>query len=143
MTFSDQTYLDLSGIVYNSTTTNIDGYQQLILSGLTNKQGYYTPGNDFACAAYKNGNQIIISFRGTNTPIDWIDSDLPIALGLIPTTSLVDAMIFYNEIKNNPLYADCNISFTGHSLGGAIAELMGAKYGNTAVTFNAPVTLAP
>ena len=57
-------------------------------------------------------------------------------MGNIPSVSYIYAQNFYTAIKS--AFPDCEIEFTGHSLGGAIAQLMGAKYGNKTVTFNAP-----
>ena len=54
-------------------------------------------------------------------------------------TQLKDAEKFYFDIKNKlgDKAKDYKIVFTGHSLGGTLAQLMGAKYGDETVTFNA------
>ena len=111
----------------------------MIITGLTNANGYYTD-NGFTCAAYKNGNKIIISFRGTDPEVfDYLE-DIVIIRNFIPATYFHKAENFYNQIIEyyNAIGEDVEIEFTGHSIGGAIAQLMGAKYGNKTVTFNAP-----
>ncbi len=133
--FSDEIYLRLSETVYRENYTIIDDYSQIILTDFTNENGYYNVGY-FSCAAYKSGNKIIISFRGTNELGDLLGADMDIVLGNIPSISYIYAQNFYSKIKS--LFPECEIEFTGHSLGGAIAQLMGAKYGNKTVTFNAP-----
>ncbi|GAB5588835.1 Putative lipase atg15 [Umbelopsis nana] len=46
------------------------------------------------------------------------------------------AMDIYFELYEN--YPDATIWFTGHSLGGGVASLLGLTFGNPAVTFQAP-----
>lgn len=99
--------------------------------------GYFIKDN-FACAAYRNGNKVIISFRGTDDPADILISDGHIAAGKIPDKEFEYAEMFYAEVQNHFKDENVEIEFTGHSLGGAIAQLLGAKYGNKTVTFNAP-----
>ncbi len=86
---------------------------------------YYESANGFASAAYTNGDgsEIIISYRGTEDTVeDWLANG-QIAIGQIPN-QFADALSFYLQIKEaNP---DANIIITGHSLGGALAELIGA-----------------
>lgn len=142
--FNDNLYLILSDLTYvDSTNTIPSGWTSIDVSGYTDVNDFYTESNGFACIAYKNGNDIVIAFRGTDSKRDLVMSDLPIALDLIPSTSYIYAMNFYDAIKNDPLYADCTISLTGHSLGGAIAQLLSASLksdeGNicNTVTFNA------
>ncbi len=133
--FNDEIYLRLSEVVYQKQYTIIDNYTQIILTNYTDENGYYTFGT-FTCAAYKNNNKIIISFRGTDNFMDLLGADADIALGNIPSVDYVYAREFYLKIKQQ--YPNAEIEFTGHSLGGAIAQLLGAKYGNKTITFNAP-----
>ena len=82
--FNDEIYLKLSEFVYgNIEFNNIDGYEQLIINGLTDSNGFYVNEN-FVCSAYKKGNKIIISFRGTDDGQDIIGADLNILLNNIP-----------------------------------------------------------
>lgn len=129
--FNDEIYLRLAEIIYHNDYTIVDNYQQVIITGLTNANGYYTD-NGFTCAAYKNGNKIIISFRGTDPEVSDYLEDIAIIRNSIPANYFHKAENFYNQIIEyyNVIGEDVEIEFTGHSLGGAIAQLMGAKYGN-------------
>lgn len=142
--FNDEIYLRMAEAIYNKDYiyTIIDNYQQVIVTNLTDQNGYYKNGN-FVCAAYKNGNKIIISFRGTDDALDIFDADLSIIRNKIPKGDFEKAENFYNDLLKyyNDKGEKVEIEFTGHSLGGAIAQLMGAKYGNKTITFNAPGVL--
>ena len=135
--FKDEIYLNLSEHVYSGTYTIVEGYQQLIIPFFTDENGYFIKGN-FACAAYRNGNKVIISFRGTDDPADLLISDRRILEGKIPDKELKYAETFYAGVQEYFKDEDVEIEFTGHSLGGAIAQLMGGLHGNKTVTFNAP-----
>ncbi len=90
----------------------------------TTDDKYYETNSGFAGAAYKNGNEIVISFRGTEpTTAEDLWADLQIGLGQVPD-QFYDALDFYYKVKAaNPT---ANITITGHSLGGALAQLVGA-----------------
>jgi len=53
---------------------------------------------------------------------------------------------YYNQLENyvvnhvwgNPIYQDYEVYFTGHSLGGGVAEVVAARQKKVAVTFSAP-----
>ena len=135
--FKDEIYLNLSEHVYSGTYTIVEGYQQVIIPFFTDENGYFIEYN-FACAAYKNGNKVIISFRGTDDSADLLISDLGIVLDNIPLVSFMNAQKFYLQVQEYFKDEDVEIEFTGHSLGGAIAQLMGGLHGNKTVTFNAP-----
>jgi RTX calcium-binding nonapeptide repeat (4 copies)/Lipase (class 3) len=82
-----------------------------------------------------NSNDIVISFAGTNpTELgDWTSGNVPLALGVV-SDQLKQAVDYYLKFKAaNP---NANITFTGHSLGGGIAALMGVFFGMQAVTFD-------
>lgn len=135
-------YLKFSQYIYDEIAYNAYGYTQLVIPGLTDNNGYYKNGN-FVCAAYIKNNKILISFRGTDSIKLWeessdIFSDLQIACNKIPENDFAKAEYFFNQLANSNVYGNYEYEFTGHSLGGAIAQLMGAKYGNKTVTFNAP-----
>ena len=83
----------------------------------------------------KNGNvtekgEIIFSFRGTELSRDGgvdVKADVGVfmrdAYGTL-SDHFDDARKFVYSVLNNPAYANRNYSFTGHSLGGAIASYM-------------------
>ncbi len=135
--FKDEIYLNLSEHVYSGTYTIVEGYQQVIIPFFTDENGYFIEDN-FACAAYKNGNKVIISFRGTNDNADLLISDLGIVLDNIPLVSFMNAQKFYLQVQEYFKDEDVEIEFTGHSLGGAIAQYVASLKHVPAVTFNAP-----
>ena len=83
----------------------------------------------------KNGNvtekgEIVFSFRGTEVSRDGgvdVKADVGVfmrdAYGTL-SVHLDDARKFVYSVLNNPAYANRGYSFTGHSLGGAIASYM-------------------
>ena len=91
--------------------------------------------NGFHGEAFYKNDVIVISFRGTE-PTDKGDiiNDGQMGLNRLPS-QYVDAHNFYLQVKSN--FPNKKIVFTGHSLGGALAQLMGAETGNETVTFNA------
>lgn len=89
--------------------------------------------NGFYAEAYSNGKDIMIAYRGTNDMQD-LNTDWKMARGKYLNQAM-DAIDFHDRIKhNNP---NCNISVTGHSLGGTLAQVVTAIRGTLAVTFNA------
>jgi len=95
----------------------------------------------FEAISFTDGTRTVISFAGTGpgglipgTPgsVDWIANG-ELALGSL-SRQLVDAALYYLEVKSaNPT---ASISFTGHSLGGGLAALMGVFFDEQAITFD-------
>lgn len=84
---------------------------------------------------YKKGT-VVISMRGTD-PFSYQDiilNDMAMGTNNLPI-QYIDAINYYNEIQQT--FPNSKIVFTGHSLGGSLAQLMGNLTGNEAVTFNA------
>jgi len=103
---------------------------------LQSPNGYrLDPSSGFEAIACQRGNEIVISYAGTN-PSD-LSGDMATNLGLatgVGSAQLLQAAEYYLQIKAaNP---SATISFTGHSLGGGLAALMGVFFGNQAVTFD-------
>lgn len=85
---------------------------------------------------YQLNKQAIIAFRGTSTRKDII-SDIQLSVTgaqtfqkIIPSRELVE--MFLNETDDSVL-----VQITGHSLGGAIARIVGNEFNLGVVTFNA------
>lgn len=85
--------------------------------------------------AYDLGGETIVSFRGTDAGGDV--NDWGGGLGW-QTGQAALAAEFYQDVaqlKGANLYSG-NISFTGHSLGGGLAGLLGALYDQDAIIFD-------
>ena len=86
----------------------------------------------FEAISFTNGTEIVISFAGTGSLIDQA-ANFGLATGL-GSWQLRQAAEYYMQVKAaNP---NVNITFTGHSLGGGLAALMGVFFNETAVTFD-------
>jgi len=87
----------------------------------------------FEASAYKNAltNEIVISFAGTKDIYDTGDNAANIGLGTgYGADQLLQAAEYYLQVKAaNP---NANITFTGHSLGGGLAALVGVFFGVSA-----------
>ncbi len=88
----------------------------------------------FNARAYKNGDKVMIIFRGSDDVAD-LSSDFRMMTGKTPE-QLNEALSFVEAIKQQ--YPDANIVVTGHSLGGSLTELTAAKYGDVVgISFDA------
>ena len=87
----------------------------------------------FYADVLSNGNDIIIAYRGTESGQD-IRNDVAMAKSKIPAQA-TDAIRIYDKVKRE--HPNANITVTGHSLGGSLAEIVSGIRGNLAVTFNA------
>ncbi len=137
-------YATLSAITYNDVRGNLNKLGNLPAGW---SQYLYTSNPGFTAGAYKNGNDIVIAFKGSDLPelnasgfADWIATNLQAGLGF-GSTQLVDAALFYEAVKAaNP---GANITFTGHSLGGGVASVMSVWFDKPATTFaEAPFLLS-
>ncbi|MCC7427549.1 MAG: hypothetical protein IT557_11630 [Alphaproteobacteria bacterium] len=97
----------------------------------------------FQGAILDNGREIIVAFKGTAPTTRAVVADLQ-----------NDLVLFLNGLPNQAAAADAlvrqaaqiargkPISLTGHSLGGALCQVVGYWSGKPFVTFNAPPMLA-
>lgn len=94
----------------------------------------------FEAHAYQYNGQVIIAYTGTDVsqPGD-IYSDVMLGVGNNEFQIKIAAEFYY---KVKEVYGD-NVVFTGHSLGGGLAALMGVFFDKKAITFDpAPFRLA-
>jgi Ca2+-binding RTX toxin-like protein len=99
-------------------------------------------GSGYYGAVYRNTqtNEIVFAHRGTEfTQENDVEGLLQAALNA-GLSQFVDAEVFYNLVKADAdFFAGAfpgSVFHTGHSLGGGIANLMGARTGETTVGFN-------
>jgi hypothetical protein len=95
--------------------------------------------NGFYGRAYAKGNEIVITFRGSQKE-DFVN-DILIADGQIARAQVPDqlrsANVFYQTVKNSAAAVGKTVYVTGNSSGGTYAQVIGAQYGVNAVTLNA------
>ncbi len=122
-------YAKLAGAAYQDKGAP-KGWERLPDKPQDNNVGY-------DCAAFRKigTKEIVIAHRGTE-PIrfdgDWT-ANLQMGLRKVPD-QYEYARKFLEQIKDT--YRDATLSLTGHSLGGALAQLQAAQTGLSAVTFN-------
>lgn len=91
----------------------------------------------FFAAAFMKDDNIVIAYRGTDELIDYLGVNLSIGMNKVHD-QLIEAICFYEYVKME-FGKNKAIAFTGHSLGGALAQsvyLYSGKNNNT-VTWNA------
>jgi len=126
-------YALMAGRIYQSTRDTINWLPDLLSQGWIEKRHEVNDASGFEAVAFQKGTEIVISFAGTGSNVDWWAN----AGGFFGVTSeqLRQAADYYLQVKAaNP--PDTIISFTGHSLGGGLASLMAVFFGETAVTFD-------
>lgn len=105
--------------------------------------------NGFQAVKYGNDTTIVISYRGTDGELDDILADVGILFGTLNyeeifenylekklvNSQISQAVNFYNKCMRNE-YRE--VIIIGHSLGGFLAQIVGAHSGKETHTFNAP-----
>lgn len=142
-------YKNISNNIYNSSLTEglSSDWQVINISSMgyiPNGNNYvvHDPSNGFNAAAYYNSSthELVIVYRGSENYGDFI-SDAWIIAGQIPPQAS-DAYQFYNAAAYyvTQILGDTSaqISLTGHSLGGALAQVIASNNNLAATTFNAP-----
>jgi hypothetical protein len=89
----------------------------------------------FDARVYQNikTKELIFSFRGSLEPVDFLRSDQQMLRSKIPI-QYYDAKKLYATVTKQ--YSNSKITFTGHSLGGSISQLMSKSTGNPTFTFS-------
>ena len=93
------------------------------------------PLTGFSAGVYQNGNQIVISFTGTNEKQlkDFVVANIPSGAGFGSAQITRAAELVLEIMRQHP---DAEISFTGHSLGGGLASIMAILFDKKAVVFD-------
>lgn len=114
--------------VYKGNETSIPK-EWIKVSEYAQKSGFHGE------AFYKDG-KVVIAMRGTDEFVnDFVKEDIGhLAMKKLPN-QYVDAQKFYEKVRKD--FPNQEIIFTGHSLGGSLAQLMSNKTGHETVTFNA------
>lgn len=95
--------------------------------------------NGFSATAFKDkdGN-IVMAIRGSDDVSDMVSDHQMVDNAEMPE-QFANADAFYQQLREQ--YPDAQIVVTGHSLGGALSQLVAAKHPDAfAVAFNAPGT---
>jgi hypothetical protein len=132
-------YAQLSGRVYNRTDEN----RTPLTGGWSELQWLKdNPITGFSAGVYRKGNDVVISFAGTNESLlkDFDVANIPAGLGLGSPQIFQAAKLVLDVMAANP---GASISFTGHSLGGGLASVMAVFFDLQATVFDpAPFELS-
>lgn len=133
---SEIEYALMAGHAYQENRADINRFP--VLSGWLPRRHEYDGAAGFEAISFINGTdianstEIIIAFAGTDELVDWFANG-GLAFGFA-ADQLKQAALYYLQVREiNP---DVTISFTGHSLGGGLAALMGVLFDERAVTFD-------
>jgi Ca2+-binding RTX toxin-like protein len=131
-------YAALSAIVYNDVRDKKNALTALP-AGWDEMNYVSSPG--FTAGSYRNGDDIVIAYKGSDSPQafdvkafdDWALTNFTGGLGL-GAQQFVFAALFYQSVKAE--HSGANITFAGHSMGGGIASLMAVYFDRPAKTFD-------
>ena len=142
MTTTDTEYALMAGNAYRSTRDKMNWISAP--QGWSEFKYEKNESSGFEAVSFQNTanpNEIVISFAGTGSGMNqdwWANCGLVTGFG---AEQLLQAAEYYLQVK--ALNPNATITFTGHSLGGGLAALMGVFFNKQAVTFDqAPFLLS-
>lgn len=122
-------YAELSRWVYHDDRQVPSGWRWTSLISMENHLSGF-----FGEALQYTNRHIVIAYRGTDLEPRDLLADLALGLRVKPQ-QFRDAELFLTVVREK--YQPVRLSLTGHSLGGALAQYVGAKNNVQTVTFNA------
>lgn len=131
---STNEYVQLAARVYDRKGTN----RMFIPNGFEEKEWLDDdPTTGFSAGVYKKGDNVIISFTGTNEDLwkDFIKANIPGGTGWGWGSEQI-CQAFALVLRTIKKYPNAKLSFTGHSLGGGLASLMAVFFDKPAYTFD-------
>jgi hypothetical protein len=111
------------------------GKNQQLPQNSTCINNYVNPKSGFSASVIQSSDEIVIAYRGSeiNTRED-LGADIKMGMGKMPAQAN-DALAVFGKVRQQ--YPNAKIILTGHSLGGSLAQIVGAIHDVETVTFNA------
>lgn len=123
------TYAHLANAVYEDDPS-VEGW---VRADMQSTVSSLWEGDGFQGAAFKNADEIVFAFKGTANLQDVV-TDIKLGVGM-NTDQFYQG---YQFVKRTQIPEGTKVTICGHSLGGAIAQIVGNRRRMRFVTFNAP-----
>lgn len=120
-----------------STYIDVQGNAWQLQNFLDGQNSDGTP-NGYQGAIFTNTatGQVVMTNRGTEPSTSDLGNNIQMGLGQVPS-QFQSAQQLYATAAGLAASTNAPLLVTGHSLGGSLSQLIGAKYGVEATTFNA------